>query len=82
MNVWHDPKVKLPEDNQECLLMPVDRGGMCTLPVFGPIMWSVKNQVWLDIFATPEAGTIATVEQVGKWCDWASIAPKDEHAKN
>ena len=28
---WHDPKVKLPNDGDECLLMPLDHGGLTTV---------------------------------------------------
>lgn len=72
---WFDPKDKLPADNQECLLMPVDRGGLTTVGVYGPISWAAKDQVWMDIFRDPEAGSIVTPKHVGKWCDWLSIAP-------
>ncbi len=75
---WFDPSKKLPEDTQECLLMPKDHGGFTTVGVFGPIMWNAKAKVWLDLFRDPEAGTIVKPEQVGKWCDWESIAPENE----
>lgn len=78
MTEWFDPKKKLPVDEQECLLLPVDRGGMITLHVYGPIYWNAKDNVWLDIFREHEAGTIVRPEQVGKWCDWKSIAPKED----
>jgi len=77
MTEWFNPKDKLPENGQVCLLMPPDRG-MVTTPVFGPIMWSQSNNCWLDIFASPEVGTMVTPEMVGVWCDWKSIAPKTE----
>ncbi len=76
MTEWFDPKDKLPDDKQECLLMPPERE-MVTTPIFGPIMWRAKDGVWLDIFRDPEAGTVVKVEQVGLWCDWQSIAPKE-----
>ena len=78
MTEWFDPKDKLPEDEQECLLMPPEHGGMVTTPVFGPISWNAKENMWLDIFRNPEAGTVVQVEQVGLWCDWQSIAPKEQ----
>jgi len=78
MTAWFNPKDKLPEDGQRCLLMPPDHGRMITTPVFGPIMWSAKNKMWLDIFRDPETGTLVRIEQVGLWCDWESIAPKKE----
>jgi hypothetical protein len=77
MNQWFDPKEKLPSDEQECLLMPVDHGGLTTVAVYGPICWRAKDNVWMDIFRDPEAGSIITPERVGKWCDWASIAPSE-----
>jgi len=75
---WFNPKEKLPEDEQECLLMPVDHGGMSTIPVFGPIAWSAKEGNWIDIFRDPEAGTVVRPTQVGLWRDWESIAPPDD----
>jgi hypothetical protein len=78
MNTWYNPKDKLPEDNQECLLMPLDHGGMTTIAVYGPIAWRAKDSIWMDLFRDPESGSIVKPEQVGKWCDWASIAPKEE----
>jgi hypothetical protein len=78
MSIWFDPKEKLPDDGQECLLMPVDHGGMTTIGVYGPIAWTAKNQVWMDLFRNAEAGSIVKPENVGKWCDWESIAPDDQ----
>jgi hypothetical protein len=75
---WFNPKEKLPEDGQECLLMPINRGGMTTVPVYGPIAWRAKDQVWMDIFRDPEAGSMVTPEQVGQWRDWESIAPTED----
>jgi len=75
MHEWFDPQIKLPADGQECLLRAIDRG-MITTPIFGPIMWSQKNNCWLDIFSSPEAGTVVTPDLVGLWCDWESIAPE------
>jgi hypothetical protein len=81
MNEWFDPKDKLPEDGQECLLMPIGHGGMTTIAVYGPINWHDKDKIWMDIFRDHEAGSLVRPEQVGKWCDWSSIAPKDENAE-
>lgn len=74
---WFDPKDKLPVDQQECLLMPMDRGGMTTIGVYGPIMWNAKEGFWMDLFRDPEAGSMVKPEVVGRWCDWLSIAPQD-----
>jgi hypothetical protein len=76
---WHDPKVKLPEDGQACLLLPHDQGLM-TSHVYGPITWraeAVGGGCWLDIFATPEAGEIIHPVQVSLWTLWDPIAPDD-----
>jgi hypothetical protein len=74
---WYDPKVKLPEDGEQCLLMPHERGGLVTTHVFGPMPWNAKNGCWLDIFATPEAGEMVDPAQVGCWTLWAPIAPAE-----
>lgn len=72
---WFDPKDKTPDDEQECLLMPIYRGGLTTVGVYGPIAWVAKERVWMDLFRDAEAGSIVKPEHVGKWCDWPSIAP-------
>lgn len=77
MTEWFDPKDKLPEDKQECLLMPIDHGGLTTVGVYGPIAWWGKEQCWMDMFRDPEAGSLVKPDVVGKWCDWNSIAPKE-----
>lgn len=74
---WFNPKDKLPEDTQECLLMPPDHGGLVTIAVYGPISWREKDQVWMDIFRDPAAGSIVKVEQVGLWTAWEPIAPQE-----
>lgn len=76
--VWYKPADKLPEDGQECLLMPHDSGGLTTVGVFGPIMWSGKNQCWLDIFRDADAGSMIDVDRVGVWTPWDPIKPKVE----
>lgn len=74
--VWYKPADKLPDDGQECLLIPVDDGdSILTLPVFGPITWSEKGEWWIDIFRDPEAGTVIPKDRVGLWTDWAAIKP-------
>lgn len=77
MAEWFDPKVKLPENNQECLLMPQDHVGLTTIGVFGPITWDEQSKAWIDIFRDAEAGAIIQLDKVGLWCDWESIAPKE-----
>lgn len=74
---WFDPESQLPEDGQECLIMPHDRGGLVTIGVFGPIRFDGKSKCWLDIFRTPEAGTIIAVADVGCWTLWEPIAPPE-----
>lgn len=74
---WHKPQDRLPEDGEECLLMPPDHGGMTTVPVFGPIPWHAQSGMWLDLFATPEAGTCIKTEQVALWTLWAPIQPPE-----
>jgi hypothetical protein len=74
---WHDPSVKLPEDGEECLLMPRDHGGLVTLHVFGPMPWHEQTGTWLDIFASPEAGEMVRPDQVGCWTLWAPIEPPE-----
>jgi hypothetical protein len=75
MIVWFDPAQKLPEDGQECLLMPPGHDGLLTSPVFGPIPWNAREQLWIDVFRDPAAGALIRPDQVGCWTDWEAIAP-------
>lgn len=75
---WHDPKVKLPEDGEECLLLPPDPGGIVTNRVYGPIAWHANSSAWLDLFASPEAGEIIRPDLVALWTPWFPIAPASE----
>lgn len=75
---WFDPEKKLPEDGQECLIMPHDHSGLTTIGVFGPIRFDVKTKSWIDIFRTPEAGTIIYAKDVGCWTLWEPIQPPEE----
>jgi hypothetical protein len=49
--------------------------GMITCPVVGPIMWNAKSGMWLDIFASPEAGSAVDPAKVGLWTAWDPIKP-------
>ena len=77
MSDWHKPTDKLPDNEQECLLMPtwVFTEPLITCPVWGPIRWSERNKVWLDILSSPEAGTMIAPDQVGLWTLWEPIMP-------
>ena len=75
---WLKPSNKLPQNEQECLLMPDYGDSFLTTPVFGPIMWSSKNNVWLDLFRDPEAGTLVKPEEVGLWTLWEPIKPTED----
>lgn len=74
---WFDPAKQLPEDGEECLLMPHDHGGLTTIVVFGPILWNANQQAWLDLFRDPEAGTVISANDVGCWTLWEPIAPPE-----
>jgi hypothetical protein len=79
MTDWHDPKTKLPDDGQECLLLPHQQG-LITSHVYGPIMWRAEmaDGCWLDIFATAEAGELIRPDQVRLWTLWDPIAPRED----
>lgn len=72
---WFDPKVKLPEDKQECLLMPHGPNGLLTVGVFGPIPWAANFNAWIDLFRESEAGAMLTPDLVGCWTLWDQIKP-------
>lgn len=74
---WFDPEVKLPEHEQECLLMPHEHGGLITVGVYGPIRYDDKLKVWCDLFRDSEAGSIVGPADVGCWTWWLPIAPPD-----
>ncbi len=71
------PNEKLPEDGQECLLMPHDPGGLTTVGVYGPIAWSAKQDRWFDLFRDPEGGSVVSKENVGRWTLWDPIKPRE-----
>lgn len=73
--VWFDPKERLPEEGQECLLVPHDHGGLRTVPVYGPIAW--KAPVWLDLWRESEGGSMVSPAVVGLWTPWEPIEPKE-----
>jgi hypothetical protein len=84
MTDWYSPKHKLPKNNEDCLLL----GGDHNDSVVGPIMWKTSLATaanpdapagcWLDLWATPEAGTAITTDQVLLWTPWDAVKPPDE----
>jgi hypothetical protein len=74
---WFDPAEKLPEDGQECLLMPHDDGGLVTVGVHGPITYRADLKAWCDLFSSRESGTIVAAADVGCWTDWGPLEPPD-----
>lgn len=72
---WFDPKDKLPEDGQECLLLSKSEG-LISVAVCGPIEYSAAHGFWIDLFASPEAGEVITKNLVAKWTLWELIKPK------
>lgn len=77
MTRWFDPKEKLPDDGQVCLLIPIDFKGLITLAVFGPIAWKAKEQMWIDLFGNREQVAVKP-EQVGFWALWDETKPRDK----
>ena len=77
MTRWFDPKEKLPDDGQECLLIPIDFKGLITLAVLGPIAWKAKEQMWIDLFGSRELVAVKP-EQVGLWALWGEIKPQEK----
>jgi len=73
---WHDPKKRLPDDGDVCLLMASARG-LLTASVYGPVHWHAPDGLWLDIFRTAEAGEPVHPAQVALWTLWDPIAPAD-----
>jgi hypothetical protein len=81
MTEWFDPAHKLPEDGQECLLMPHAHDGLVTIGVFGPIIWKAGTDdspgLWVDLFREAQAGAIVAPKDVGCWTLWEPIAPPE-----
>jgi hypothetical protein len=73
---WHNPKNRLPEDGDVCLLMAPARGPL-TASVYGPIHWHAQSGLWLDIFRTAEAGEAVHPDRVALWTLWDPIEPSD-----
>jgi hypothetical protein len=78
---WHKPSDQLPEDNQECILLSHDPGGFGKASVYGPIAWRSPKEgesskgMWWDLFATPEAGEVVSIEHVAYWRPWDEVEP-------
>lgn len=73
MNPWIKVTDRLPENNQMCLLY-----GEASNSVLGPVIYKVDEKVgkgmWIDLFATPEAGAAYSPEDgVTHWQPW--VAP-------
>lgn len=49
-NPWRHVDERLPLDGELCLICQWNEG------VVGPIVWKLESNMWLDLFATPEAG--------------------------
>ena len=77
MSDWHKPTDK--SARQRARVSPdADLGvhrAAITCPVWGPIRWSERNKVWLDILSSREAGTMIAPDQVGLWTLWEPIMP-------
>jgi hypothetical protein len=73
---WHDPRERLPEDGDACLLMAPPRGPL-TASVYGPMHWHAQSGLWLDIFRTPDAGDAVHSDRVALWTLRDPIAPPD-----
>ncbi len=73
---WNRALDQRPEDGQSCFITAVS-GGLASRPIVGPITYNKEGNGWLDLFATPEAGSMFPVagENVPEmwWCPEASI---------
>lgn len=74
---WFKPSEKLPEDGQECLLIPPYVGTPYSGVIRAPLTWSQELQAWIDGNQPPYK---ATVDQVGLWTDWGILKPPAETA--
>lgn len=66
---------RLPAEDCECLLLYHNSEGLSSDQFVGVMPWSSKNQYWLDILATPEAGSMWSpkdqdVQKYGMWAKW------------
>jgi len=62
---WKKCSDAMPDDQQQCILYSEENDA-----VAGPLPFRSDMKGWLDFFATPEAGTVYTPEQVSHWAPW------------
>lgn len=83
---WFKPSEKTPNDGQYCILLGHDPGGLGMAQVAGPIAWREPKAgdsqgtkgMWLDLFATPEAGAVISTDVVAYWIPWDDIRPNED----
>ena len=66
---WKEAKVTRPEDNESCFITVI-RNELSSYPIIGPIIYKKEGDLYLDFFATLEAGACYVVEDTPDiwWC--------------
>ena len=63
---WKFTKNHRPIDGQSCFITQ-ERTGLTSVPIIGPINYEEADDAFMDLFATPEAGSIYPLKEVDLW---------------
>lgn len=78
---WQKAKETRPKQKQGCFITVAK--GMFSAPIIGPVYYEEVPDLFVDLFATAEAGTSYSIEGHDLWwCDEEEInLPEDEEAQ-
>ncbi len=60
---WKFTEDERPTDGQSCFITQ-ERTGLLSVPIVGPISYRKDEDAFLDLFSSPEAGTIYPLKEV------------------
>ncbi len=66
---WKFTKDERPNDGQTCFITQ-EQTGLGTYPILGPICYRKDDDAFMDLWSSPEAGSIYPLKEVDLWwCD-------------
>ena len=79
MITWKYTKDEHPSDRQSCFITQ-ESTGFETYPILGPICYDKESGGFIDLFSSPEAGSIYLLEKMDIWwCDEKDINLPDSN---
>lgn len=66
MIAWKNVKKMRPENKQSCFITQ-EANGLSTFPIIGPIFYEAKADLFMDLWATPEAGACYPIKELDLW---------------